>query len=138
MDIIIGVGLGIVIPVFAAWIGLDRDRAFYPTVLIVIASYYVLFAAMGGSPQTAIAEIVAMTLFMALALLGFKRSPWWLVLGLFAHGVFDFTHGLFIDNAGVPLWWPAFCSSIDVVTAVVLGLLLKRDSWRFSQPRLAP
>ena len=28
--------------------GFDRDRAFYPTVMIVIASYYVLFAAMSG------------------------------------------------------------------------------------------
>jgi hypothetical protein len=27
--------------------GLDRDRAFYPTVTIVVASYYALFAVLG-------------------------------------------------------------------------------------------
>jgi hypothetical protein len=28
----------------AVMVGFDRERVFYPTVLIVIASYYVLFA----------------------------------------------------------------------------------------------
>jgi hypothetical protein len=38
--------------------GFDRDRALYPTVLIVIASYYVLFAAMSGSVQTVLLESI--------------------------------------------------------------------------------
>jgi hypothetical protein len=37
-------------------VGLDRDRAFYPTVMVVIASYYVLFAVMGGSTQALLIE----------------------------------------------------------------------------------
>ena len=45
----IGIGLALVVSVFARSVGLDRDRALYPTVLVVIASYYVLFAVMGGS-----------------------------------------------------------------------------------------
>jgi ABC-type Fe3+ transport system permease subunit len=40
------------VAVFARYAGFDRDRAFYPTVMIVIALYYVLFAAMSGSVQT--------------------------------------------------------------------------------------
>lgn len=138
MEYIIGGGLGIVIPVFAAWVGLDRDRAFYPTVLIVIASYYVLFAAIGESVQTAAVEGLGMSAFLAIALVGFKYSPWWIVLGLAAHGLFDFNHERLIDNPGMPAWWPAFCYSIDFVAAAVLGLLLKRDSWRVGQPRLVP
>lgn len=130
MEYIIGIGLGIFVPVFGAFVGLDRDRAFYPTILIVIASYYLLFASIAGSVQTAVFEVVGMSVFLVLAILGFKVSPWWIVLGLFAHGVFDFTHGLLIDNAGVPLWWPAFCLSIDVVLSAGLGLLLVRGAGR--------
>lgn len=130
MEYIIGTGLGLFVPVFAAFVGLDRERAFYPTVLIVIASYYLLFAAIAGSAHTAAVEVLGMSVFMAVAVLGFKLSPWWLVLGLFSHGVFDFTRGTFIDNAGVPPWWPGFCLSIDVVLSVVLGLLLIRGAGR--------
>jgi hypothetical protein len=44
MEYLIGVILSLAVAGFAAVIGFDRERAFYPTVLIVIASYYVLFA----------------------------------------------------------------------------------------------
>ena len=48
--ILIGTGLALAVAVGAGAAGLDRDRAFYPTVLIVVASYYDLFAVLGGSP----------------------------------------------------------------------------------------
>ena len=35
----IGSVLSLVVSVFARLVGLDRDRAFYPTVLIVVPSY---------------------------------------------------------------------------------------------------
>ncbi|HMK31143.1 MAG TPA: hypothetical protein VK473_15780 [Terriglobales bacterium] len=41
MEYLIGVILSLAVAVFAAVIGFDRESAFYPTVLIVIASYYV-------------------------------------------------------------------------------------------------
>ena len=136
MEYIIGAGLGIFIPLFAASVGLGRDKAFYPTVLIVIASYYMLFAAMGGSPRAAFIEIAAMTVFVAAAVVGFRFGLWWVVLGLFAHGVFDFVRGGLIENPGVPSWWPGFCLSIDVVLSVGLGLLLRRREW-LSHPEVA-
>ena len=45
MEYLVGVGLALVVAVFGTLVGFDRHRAFYPTVLIVIASYYGLFAA---------------------------------------------------------------------------------------------
>jgi hypothetical protein len=57
-------------------VGFDRDRAFYPTVLIVIASYYVLFAAMNGSVHTVLLESVMMVGFSIAAVVGFKSSAW--------------------------------------------------------------
>jgi len=48
MEYLVGLGLALAM-CGAAWLlALDRDRVFYPTVLIVVVSYYVLFAAMGG------------------------------------------------------------------------------------------
>jgi hypothetical protein len=50
----------------------DRDRALYPTVLIVIASYYVLFAAMSESVHTVLLESIVMAGFSIAAVVGFK------------------------------------------------------------------
>ena len=108
MPYVIGIVLSAGVAVFARYVGFDRDRAFYPTVMIVIAAYYVLFAAMSGSVQTVVIESVVMTLFAAAAVAGFKSSAWIVVVALAGHGVFDAVHGYVIENAGVPAWWPAW------------------------------
>lgn len=128
--LIIGAVLALGVGGAAAFIGLDRDRAFYPTVLMVIASYYLLFAAIAGSPQAAVVAILSMAAFLIAAIAGFKFNLWWVVVGLLAHGVFDFVHAMIVDNAGVPLWWPPFCLGYDVVAAVGLGCFLKRSARR--------
>ena len=48
MALLVGALLAFAVALFATITRLDRDRAFYPTVTIVIASYYALFAVMGG------------------------------------------------------------------------------------------
>jgi hypothetical protein len=101
---VVGIILSIGVALFARWVGFDRDRAFYPTVLIVIASYYVLFAAMIGSIETVLLESIVMTLFVIAAVAGFKGSAWIIVAALAGHGVQDAVHGHIIANAGVPGW----------------------------------
>ena len=128
MALIIGFGLALAVALYASAIGLDRERAFYSTVLAVIASTYGLFAVMGGSMQVLLLECIPIFLFVLLSALGFKGSPWFLVAGLFAHGVFDFFHGHVIENPGVPVWWPSFCSSYDVTAAAYLAWLIRRRS----------
>jgi hypothetical protein len=49
MEYLIGVGLAAAVYVFAMVSGFDRERVFYPTVLVVVGHYYILFAAMGSS-----------------------------------------------------------------------------------------
>lgn len=39
MEYLIGVGLAVVVCVFATLVGFDRDRVFYPTLVAVIATY---------------------------------------------------------------------------------------------------
>ena len=123
---IVGIVLSIAVAVFARWVGFDRDRAFYPTVLIVIASYYVLFASMIGSLQTVFLESAVMAVFVIAAVAGFKGSPWIVVGGLAAHGIQDAVHSYIVANAGVPAWWPAWCLAYDVGAAAALAWLLMR------------
>ena len=125
MAYLIGIGLALAILLLVRLVGLDRDRSFYPTVMIVIALLYGLFAVMGGSMRALGLESVAMTGFIFVTILGFKRNLWWVVGALFAHGVYDFFHGHLFINPGVPAWWPQFCSAFDVVAAAFLAGLIQ-------------
>lgn len=126
LPFVLGIVLSAAVALFARSVGFDRDRAFYPTVMIVIASYYVLFAAMTGSIQTVIAETVVMLVFAAAAVVGFRSSTWIVVAALAGHGVFDAFHGYLVENPGVPPWWPAWCLAYDVGAAAGLAWLLRR------------
>jgi hypothetical protein len=123
---VVGMVLSVGVALLARAVCFDRDRAFYPTVLIVIASYYVLFAAMSGSIQTVLVESIVMTGFAIAAVAGFKSSAWIVVGGLAGHGVFDALHGEVLDNSGVPVWWPAFCLAYDLGAAASLAWIIKR------------
>jgi hypothetical protein len=121
----IGVSLALGVGVLFTTLRLDRDRAFYPTVTIVVASYYILFAVMGASTRTIVLESLAGAVFLLFALYGFSSSLWLVVVALAAHGIFDLVHGAAIANPGVPTWWPEFCLGYDVTAAVYLAWLLR-------------
>jgi hypothetical protein len=93
----------------------------------VVGSYYVLFAAMGGSTHALAVELIGLSVFVACAVVGFKKSVWLLVAGLAGHGVFDFFHGYLVSNPGVPEWWPAFCLAYDVGAAACLAWIQVRQ-----------
>jgi len=126
MAFLIGVFLALTVSLFATWVGFDRERSFYATVLIVIGALYGLFAVMGGSSHSLGQELIGTAFFVFLSVLGFKFNPWFLVAGLFGHGVFDLFHPHLITNAGVPVWWPMFCSAYDITAAGYLAVLLWR------------
>ena len=128
MEYLIGLVLSLAVAGIATIIGLDRERAFYPTVLIVIASYYVLFAVMGRSGRALMAELIVASGFLLVAAIGFKRNLWLVVAALVGHGVFDFVHRWFIDNPGVPDWWPGFCLTFDAIVGAYLAVLMMTRS----------
>ena len=127
MPYVIGLVLSLGVALFARVVGFDRDRAFYPTVTIVVASYYVLFAAMSGSLQTVFLESIVMAGFAIAAVVGFKSSAWIVVGALAGHGVFDALRGDLLENSGVPVWWPAWCLAYDLGAAACLAWLIKRE-----------
>jgi hypothetical protein len=65
------------------------------------------------------------------AVVGFRGNLWIVAAGLAAHGVMDAFHPALVDNPGVPVWWPSFCSAYDVAAAGYLG-------WRMRSTVLAP
>lgn len=125
MAFMVGATLAFAIGLMATLTGLDRDRAFYPTVTIVIAFLYALFAVMGGSTHALLIESLVGAAFLAAALAGFRSSLWIVVVALALHGVLDSVHHGVVSNPGVPVWWPAFCLAYDVTAAAYLAWLLK-------------
>jgi hypothetical protein len=129
MHYIIGVALALVVCAFARVVGFERDRSFYPTVLIVIAAYYLLFATMAGSLGVLATEFVPFVGFVVLAILGARKWPLLVAIGLFAHGLFDLVHGHIIANPGVPKWWPGFCLAFDFTLGAYLVVEKYRRQW---------
>jgi hypothetical protein len=136
MEYLIGLLLAVVVVVFSAFVGFDRERSFYATVLIVNASYYALFAVMGGSGHTLIVEILAASVFCVFAVFGFKGNFWLVAVGLVGHGIFDFFRRGLIENPGVPHWWPGFCLAFDVVFGGWLAVRLLRKLNFSNEPQL--
>lgn len=130
MALLVGVLLALGVGLMATAVGLDRDRAFYPTVTIVIAFLYALFAVMGASTQALLLELLVGSVFLAVAIAGFRSSLWAVAVALAAHGILDLTHDGVISNPGVPPWWPAFCLAYDVTAAAYLAWLLKTGRLR--------
>jgi hypothetical protein len=124
MEYVIGFVLALSISLGATAVGFDRSRVFYPVIAIIVATYYALFAILGGSLQALVLECVVIPAFILLAVLGFKRNLWYAVAALAGHGIFDLFHGHFIANPGLPVYWPGFCMTYDVVAAGYLAWLL--------------
>lgn len=123
-----GLGLAVAVAVFARIVGFDRERAFYPVVLIVVASYYVLFATIGGDRAELTTQLVVFGSFSTAAVASFRKSLWFAVAGLAMHGLYDlYYYQSFAGGHGVPPWWPSFCGAYDLAAATALALLLIID-----------
>ena len=129
MEYVVGVMLAIAACGLGTIAGLERDRAFYPVMMIVIASYYALFAVLGADEHVLVLEMAFSALFVCLAVIGFRTSLWIVAAALLGHAGFDLMHGHVVTNPGVPSWWPMFCATIDAVAAVYLA-------WRLLSRRI--
>jgi hypothetical protein len=121
----IGLILALVVGLMATVVGLDRERAFYPTVTIVVASYYVLYAVLGGSGRVLVIETATFLVFWALAVWGFRSSLWIAAAALAGHGFLDFGHDALVFNPGLPSWWPSFCAGYDIAAGAYCAWVLK-------------
>jgi len=127
MEYMVGVFLAAGVSLLATLSGLDRARSFYPFLMMVIASYYALFAIMGDSGRALSLESIFIVAFIVVSIIGFKLNLWVVVGALFAHGIYDLFHGHLISNPGVPKWWPGFCLTYDTTAAAYLAWMLRRS-----------
>lgn len=130
MEYLVGLTLALAFCAAAAAMGMDRERVFYPAVVMTVASYYLAFAVVDGSSEVMLGEVSIAAVFIVGAVLGFKRNPWIAVVALGGHGVMDSIHHLLVHNSGVPLSWPGFCATFDVVAAVFVALLMRARARR--------
>ena len=124
MEYVVGTTLALFFCAAAAGLGMDRDRAFYPAVVIAVASYYLAFAVVDGRSEVMFSELAIAAVFIAGAVTGFKVSQWIAVVALGGHGVMDAFHHHLVRNAGVPQVWPGFCMSFDVTAAAIVAWVL--------------
>lgn len=124
MEYLIGIMLALGVGMFASAVGFDRSRVFYPVLLMVIASYYLLFAVMGRSVSATVLEAWVLCGFVALSVAGFKWNLWLVVAALLGHGALDAAHPHLVANPGAPTWWPMFCMAFDLAAAGCLAIRL--------------
>ena len=124
MEYIVGITLALIFCAAAAGLGLDRERAFYPAVVMAVASYYLAFAVVDGGGGVMLAEVAIAAVFIVSAVAGFKLNPWIAVVALGGHGVMDSFHDHIVNNTGVPQVWPGFCMTFDVTAAVIVALVM--------------
>jgi len=134
MEYLIGVGLALMVCAFAMVAGFDSR----PRLLSDAADrdcHLLHFVCSHGKVHSGPGHRVrgGGHVFRAGAVAGFRKNLWLVVAALAGHGVFDFFHQLLIQNPGVPIWWPGFCLSFDILAGCFLAMLLMRRS-RFALP----
>jgi len=117
-----------VVCAFATLAGFDRDRVFYPTLLTVIATYYILFAVMGNSTPALGMESrgggrvsrAGCGRLQEEPMVGCSRARRTRSIRLLSSTVHS--------EPGFPMWWPGFCLSFDILAGGFLAMLLMRRS----------
>ena len=138
MEYLVGISLALGVAIFGTLSRFERDRAFYPTMAIAIASYYELFSVMGGSSNALGLETIAFLGFVAIAVIGYRTTLWWAVAAIAGHGIFDIVHPHIVSNPGVPSWWPMFCMTYDVTAGLYLAYLLSTSKVQTRRPAEKP
>ena len=107
--------------------GPKAEQIFYGLFLVLIAAFYMAFAAYFGTETAWRVETAAVVIFAAFGLFG-VRLPIALVVGYPLHGLWDLLHELSAHGAlsdfkpdqltAIPLAYGIFCAAFDVCIAV--------------------
>jgi hypothetical protein len=128
IEALVGVAAGVLTIVVAR--GIRGQRWLYAIGLLVLPGLYAMFALRAGDPAVVAKELIYGVPFIVAGLVFAFVSVRWsaVVVGAFwiLHGLYDLTHGQFFTNAGVPVWYPVFCFSVDVVVGGYLLWLSRR------------
>ena len=109
------------------------EQIFWACFLVVIAAFYLSFAAyFGASPHAWQSELVGVAVFLVCAVAGlFSRSA--IAVGYVMHGLWDLSHCLSgsslagLSMTDIPLGYGIFCSTFDFVVAGYL--MISDNAW---------
>jgi hypothetical protein len=124
LEVFIGVVLSLFLIISAKFMRFDRDVSFYPSILIFIAIFYILFAVMAG--HSIVREIGIAAIFILLALYGAYKSLFVVGLAIALHGVYDILHIVQFTETVAPTWWAPFCATVDFVVGIWVVYLSKK------------
>src|SRR5215469_13907424 len=112
------------------------EQIFYAIFLIMIAAFYLAFAAYFGAAMALRLETAVVAVFVALALLGL-RLPLVLIVGYSLHGLWDLLHEFQAHGAysafdpgqltQIPLAYGFFCAAFDFCMAAYF--YTRRTEW---------
>ena len=112
------------------------EQIFYGVFLVMIAAFYLAFAAYFGVATAWRVETVAVLVFVAIGLAG-ARLPFALIAGYPLHGLWDLLHELQAHGAysvfepgqltAIPLAYGVFCAVFDFCIAVYF--YTRRAEW---------
>ena len=128
------------------FLGPRAEQVFYGMFLIVIAAFYLAFAAYFGIAKALRPETAAVVIFAMMGLFG-TRLPIALIVGYPLHGLWDLLHELLAQGAfsafepgrltSIPLAYGVFCAVFDVCIAGYF--YARRDEWSAAwAPQLQP
>jgi hypothetical protein len=132
--------------VTVAWLWLTRwlgsramkfERAWLAVFLVAMPLVYVMawFAARERAATSWIwVELLGLALFAAFAALGFKNSPWFLVIGIAGHGLaWDSWH--YKNSSYVPDWYAVACLLVDLALGAYVAARVPayREAWRIAK-----
>src|SRR5262245_17585386 len=109
------------------------EQIFWACFLVVIAAFYLSFAAyFGASPHAWQTELIGVSVFLVCALCGLFSRPA-IAIGYILHGLWDLSHCLSgsslagVSITDIPLGYGIFCSAFDFVVAAYL--LISNTAW---------
>lgn len=112
---------------------LRSEAWLYALSLLMLPAIYAGFALWSGDAVALPREFIAgLPFVLGGMVLAFWRRPLGLALvGLLwlLHAGYDFTHAQWFVNAGVPVWYPLYCASVDAVVGLYLLVISRRTAW---------
>lgn len=121
--VLIGAACGTAIIFVMHHNGMLSQRSGAAMLLAAIASFYPVFAVISGDPLAIIVHLAIFAGFSFLAIRAYHNGLHLIAGGLIAHGLFDIgTSSIHITG---PIWWPAFCASLDIVAGILILRLIQ-------------
>ncbi len=123
--VLVGLGLAIATIVVAQLLPTDRTLMLLAVILGASASVYAGAALAEQHADNIRLETTVFVILSVAAVLGLWFSPWFLVGGYVAHGVWDFFHHPHRIGAKAGPWFPPFCGAYDLIVGLFIVVALR-------------